>query len=66
MISDAELLKQINEMQAFNASFSQSYGEPLSFFELLTLIALNIFKEQAVDVRYFRRLVLGFSLTQPM
>ena len=50
VISDAELLKQINEMQAFNASFSQSYGEPLSFFELLTLIALKYFKEQAVDV----------------
>lgn len=50
VISDHELLQEINEMHAFNISFTKSYGESLSFFELITLIALKYFKKQSVDV----------------
>ena len=50
MIPDDVLLNYINHMFTFNESFKDSYGETLSFFELVTLIALLYFKDQKVDV----------------
>lgn len=50
MIEDDELLKYINHIATFNDEFVVSYGEHLSFFELVTLIALLYFKDQKVDV----------------
>lgn len=50
MISDQDLLFEINDIKTFNNAFTLSYGEPLSFFELITLIALKYFKKQQVDV----------------
>lgn len=49
-IPDADLLKFINKIYAFNLEFEQSYGEKLSFFELLTLISLLYFEEIQCDV----------------
>lgn len=50
MISDQDLLDYINHMYAFNTTFTETYGESLSFFELITLIALLYFKDQKVDL----------------
>lgn len=50
MIPDDALLNYINQMVSFNESFSATYGETLSFFELVTLIALLYFKDQKVDI----------------
>ncbi|MCU0105055.1 bifunctional folylpolyglutamate synthase/dihydrofolate synthase [Acholeplasma vituli] len=50
MIPDADLLVYINEIHDFNETFHQSYGETLSFFELVTLIAFKYFKDQKVDL----------------
>lgn len=49
-IPDADLLKFVNKIYAFNLEFEQSYGEKLSFFELLTLISLLYFEEIQCDV----------------
>ncbi len=50
MIPDDVLLNYINQMVSFNESFSSTYGETLSFFELVTLIALVYFRDQKVDI----------------
>jgi len=50
MISDLDLLNYINQMYDFNETFKNSYGETLSFFELVTLIAFVYFKDQKVDL----------------
>lgn len=50
MISDQELLGYINKIHDFNEEFHQNYGETLSFFELITLIAFMYFKDQQVDL----------------
>ena len=49
-ISDADLLREINVIYDFNQEFTKSFGENLAFFELITLIALNYYKKQNVDV----------------
>ena len=49
-ISDADLLREINVIYNFNLEFTKSFGENLAFFELITLIALNYYKKQNVDV----------------
>jgi dihydrofolate synthase / folylpolyglutamate synthase len=49
-IDDHDLLKKINEIYIFNLEFSKTYGETLSFFELLTLMALSYFNDQTVDI----------------
>ena len=49
-ISDEDLLKEINYIYEFNQEFTKSFGENLAFFELITLIALNYYKKQKVDV----------------
>lgn len=50
MIPDDELFNYINQIYSFNETFKTNYGETLSFFELVTLIALLYFKDQKVDV----------------
>ena len=50
MISDADLLIEINEIYDFNVAFQNSYGESLSFFELITLMALKHFKKSGCEV----------------
>jgi dihydrofolate synthase/folylpolyglutamate synthase len=49
-ISDDELLELINIIYSFNESFAKTYGEHLSFFELLTLMSFLYFKHKEVDV----------------
>ncbi|AUD64494.1 hypothetical protein BK011_01935 [Tenericutes bacterium MZ-XQ] len=49
-ISDEDLLEEINYIYDFNQEFTKSFGENLAFFELITLIALNYYKKQKVDV----------------
>lgn len=49
-ISDKDLLEEINFIYNFNQEFTKSFGENLAFFELITLIALNYYKKQKVDV----------------
>ncbi len=48
-IEDALLLDYLNWVYAFNLAFSKSYGEPLSFFELITLVGFKAFYDQKVD-----------------
>ncbi|MFA6801213.1 MAG: Mur ligase family protein [Acholeplasmataceae bacterium] len=50
MIDDDILLQYINDIYEFNIAFIASYQEPLSFFELITLIALKYFYDQKVNV----------------
>lgn len=50
MISDEKLLMYANEMYQFNEHFHQTFGEPLPFFELITLIALRYFLDENVDI----------------
>ncbi|MFA5525994.1 MAG: folylpolyglutamate synthase/dihydrofolate synthase family protein [Acholeplasmataceae bacterium] len=49
-INDQDLLDQINFIYQFNNQFHQSYGETLSFFELLTLMSMRHFYQSKVDV----------------
>lgn len=49
-ISDEDLLKLINYIYQFNLDFEKSYGESLSFFELMTLMALIHYATIQVDV----------------
>lgn len=49
-IDDEKLLLLINQIYAFNQSFEASYGESLSFFELLTLMAFIHYANEKVDV----------------
>lgn len=49
-IKDTDLLMLINEIYDFNLIFEQSYGEKLSFFELLTLMSMLYFSKMNVDV----------------
>lgn len=50
MIDQHALLVEINEISQFNEIFSESYGEHLAFFELLTLMTLNYYSKKKVDV----------------
>ncbi|QWB95400.1 hypothetical protein KHQ89_05435 [Mycoplasmatota bacterium] len=50
LITDEDLLIYINWIYDFNQLFSKSYKETLSFFELLTLMAIKYFYDQRVDV----------------
>ncbi|HCZ24528.1 MAG TPA: hypothetical protein DHV05_06750 [Acholeplasmataceae bacterium] len=49
-IRDDHLLTLTNQIYAFNEQFKASFGETLSFFELLTLMSLIYAKDQGVDV----------------
>ena len=49
-ILDKDLLELINQIYQFNLEFEKSYGEKLSFFELLTLVSMLYFKKMNVDV----------------
>ncbi|MBU1093680.1 MAG: bifunctional folylpolyglutamate synthase/dihydrofolate synthase [Firmicutes bacterium] len=49
-IKDDELLELVEFIYDFNQSFHESYGETLSFFELLTLMSLIYFSKKEVDV----------------
>ena len=49
-IKDDELFLLIERIYLFNQDFTESYGENLSFFELLTLMSLLYFSDKAVDV----------------
>ncbi len=49
-IQDDELLELTNMIYDFNESFAKTYGEKLSFFELLTLMSMLYFKHKEVDV----------------
>lgn len=49
-IPDHDLLPLTNEIYDFNRMFEESYGDSLTFFELLTLMALIYFKRQNVEV----------------
>ncbi|TNF09882.1 MAG: bifunctional folylpolyglutamate synthase/dihydrofolate synthase, partial [Bacillota bacterium] len=48
-IPDDELLELIQKIYDFNMTFEKTYGEFLSFFELLTLMSMIHFKNQEVD-----------------
>ncbi|MEF3693342.1 MAG: folylpolyglutamate synthase/dihydrofolate synthase family protein [Acholeplasmataceae bacterium] len=49
-IPDQDLLNLINEIYQFNLEFEASYGESLSFFELMTLMAFIYYAKEQVDV----------------
>ena len=49
-ITDDELLTYINWVYKFNQSFNEFYKETLSFFELLTIMAMKYFNDQNVDM----------------
>ncbi len=49
-ITDDELFELIEQIYTFNLSFQDSYGETLSFFELLTLMSLSYFSKKKVNV----------------
>ena len=49
-ISDDDLFNLIKKVYDFNFEFEKEVGEFLSFFELLTLMALIYFQDQEVDV----------------
>ena len=49
-IPDDVLLELVNRIYSFNLEFEKSYGENLSFFELLTLMSLLYFKQIGCDV----------------
>ncbi len=48
-ISDEVLFTYINYIYDFNEAFSKDYGESLTFFELITLIAFKYFYDEKVD-----------------
>ena len=50
MITDEELLTEINEIYEFNERYFELYEERLSFFELVTLIAFKYFSKKKVEV----------------
>lgn len=49
-IDDDRLLLLINEIYQFNIDFERSFGESLSFFELMTLMAFIYYEKEDVDV----------------
>ncbi len=49
-IDNQSLLTLTNKIYQFNEDFFVSYGERLSFFELLTLMSFIYFQEKSVDV----------------
>ncbi|MDD4194513.1 MAG: bifunctional folylpolyglutamate synthase/dihydrofolate synthase [Acholeplasmataceae bacterium] len=49
-IKDDDLLNLINIIYQFNLDFEKSYGETLSFFELMTLMAFIYYEKEKVDV----------------
>ncbi|PKK96625.1 MAG: bifunctional folylpolyglutamate synthase/dihydrofolate synthase, partial [Tenericutes bacterium HGW-Tenericutes-3] len=49
-IDDKDLYELILSIYFFNQSFEKSYGESLSFFELLTLMSFMYFEKMKVDV----------------
>ena len=49
-IKDDDLLNLINVIYQFNLDFEKSYGESLSFFELMTLMAFIYYEKEKVDV----------------
>ncbi|WP_025724862.1 bifunctional folylpolyglutamate synthase/dihydrofolate synthase [Acholeplasma granularum] len=49
-ISNEDLLKIINEIYQLNKNYSQISGQTLSFFELMTLMAIKFFHDKKVDV----------------
>ncbi|MCR3906910.1 MAG: bifunctional folylpolyglutamate synthase/dihydrofolate synthase [Tenericutes bacterium] len=49
-IEDDELLELINIIYEFNQTFEKTFGENLSFFELITLMSFLYFKNKNVDV----------------
>lgn len=49
-ISDRDLLSLANEIYTFNQTFEHTYGDSLTFFELLTLMAFIYFKRMDVEV----------------
>mgnify|MGYP002478314599 CR=1 FL=1 len=48
-ISDHDLLELINIIYDFNQTYEKTFGEPLAFFELLTLMSFLYFKKENVD-----------------
>lgn len=48
-ISDDDLLELINIIYDFNETYLKTFGEPLAFFELLTLMSFLYFKKEEVD-----------------
>jgi dihydrofolate synthase / folylpolyglutamate synthase len=49
-IEDDDLLELINIIYEFNQTFEKTFGENLSFFELITLMSFLYFKNKEVDV----------------
>ncbi len=49
-VSSEELLDLLRNVKDFNETFYKSYGESLSFFELLTLAAYSLFQKEKLDV----------------
>ncbi|MBE0700480.1 MAG: glycoside hydrolase family 127 protein, partial [Acholeplasmataceae bacterium] len=49
-IEDQDLLESINFIYDFNEYFLKTFGETLSFFELLTLMSMRYFEMKQVDV----------------
>jgi len=50
MISDEDLLYYINQIYAFQTQYLAKYQDQITFFELLTLISFQYFKDQPVDL----------------
>src|SRR5690606_30001605 len=49
-IEDSKLYDLICEVYDFNQIFEERFGEPLAFFELLTLMSMLYYQREKVDV----------------
>ncbi len=49
-IDDFSLLSYINQIYDLSVKYHETYQENLSFFELMTLIAISYFNDQRVDI----------------
>ena len=50
MVDDATFLKHLNKIYTLEQTFKENYHDQLTFFELLTLVAFNVFAEEDLDL----------------
>lgn len=50
MVDDDTFLKHLNQIYVLEQTFKEDYHDQLTFFELLTLVAFNVFAEADLDL----------------
>ncbi len=50
MVDDDTFLRHLNKIYALEQTFKEDYHDQLTFFELLTLVAFNVFAEADLDL----------------